>query len=83
MGFAWIVVRRGWFNTDMHTDRRQRLGRVDRIAPNLPLQRVGNPEESWLKQFFGLLSGQKQATPRAAFIDVGGVVVNQQRRYIS
>lgn len=68
-GIRVNVVRPGLIYTDMHTDGGE-TGRVDRIAPNLPLQRGGLPEEV-AEAILWLLSDKASYTT-GGFIDVGG-----------
>lgn len=68
-GIRVNVVRPGLIYTDMHTDGGE-TGRVDRIAPNLPLQRGGQPEEV-AEAILWLLSDKASYTT-GGFIDVGG-----------
>ncbi|MCW4630354.1 MULTISPECIES: SDR family oxidoreductase [Marinomonas] len=68
-GIRVNVVRPGLIYTDMHADGGE-AGRVDRIGPNLPLQRGGQPEEV-AEAILWLLSN-KSSYSTAGFIDVGG-----------
>ncbi|MEP0072721.1 MAG: SDR family oxidoreductase [Marinomonas sp.] len=68
-GIRVNVVRPGLIYTDMHADGGE-AGRVDRIAPNLPLQRGGKPEEV-AEAILWLLS-DKSSYSTGSFIDVGG-----------
>jgi len=68
-GIRVNVVRPGLIYTDMHADGGE-AGRVDRIGPNLPLQRGGQPEEV-AEAILWLLSDKASYTT-GGFIDVGG-----------
>ncbi|MBJ7536305.1 SDR family oxidoreductase [Marinomonas transparens] len=68
-GIRVNTVRPGLIYTDMHADGGE-AERVDRIAPNLPLQRGGQPEEV-AEAILWLLSDKASYTT-AGFIDVGG-----------
>ena len=68
-GIRVNVVRPGLIYTDMHADGGE-AGRVDRIGPNLPLQRGGKPEEV-AEAILWLLSDKSSYTT-GGFIDVGG-----------
>jgi NAD(P)-dependent dehydrogenase (short-subunit alcohol dehydrogenase family) len=68
-GIRVNVVRPGLIYTDMHADGGE-AGRVDRIGPNLPLQRGGQPEEV-AEAILWLLS-DKSSYSTGGFIDVGG-----------
>lgn len=68
-GIRVNVVRPGLIYTDMHADGGE-AGRVDRIAPSLPLQRGGKPEEV-AEAILWLLS-DKSSYSTGSFIDVGG-----------
>lgn len=68
-GIRVNVVRPGLIHTDMHADGGE-AGRVDRMAPNLPLKRGGQPEEV-AEAILWLLSDKASYTT-GGFIDVGG-----------
>ena len=68
-GIRVNVVRPGLIHTDMHAEGGE-PGRVDRIGPNLPLQRGGQPEEV-AEAILWFLSDKSSYTT-GGFIDVGG-----------
>ncbi|MBJ7553923.1 SDR family oxidoreductase [Marinomonas spartinae] len=68
-GIRVNVVRPGLIYTDMHADGGE-AGRVDRIGPNLPLQRGGQPEE--VAEAIVWLLSNKSSYTTGGFIDVGG-----------
>jgi len=68
-GIRVNVVRPGLIYTDMHADGGE-AGRVDRLGPNLPLQRGGQPTEV-AEAILWLLSDKSSYTT-GGFIDVGG-----------
>lgn len=68
-GIRVNVVRPGLIHTDMHAEGGEPR-RVDRIGPNLPLQRGGQPEEV-AEAILWFLSDKSSYTT-GGFIDVGG-----------
>ena len=68
-GIRVNVVRPGLIYTDMHADGGE-AGRVDRLGPNLPMKRGGQPEEV-AEAILWLLSDKASYTT-GGIIDVGG-----------
>jgi NAD(P)-dependent dehydrogenase (short-subunit alcohol dehydrogenase family) len=68
-GIRVNVVRPGLIYTNMHADGGE-AGRVDRLAPSLPMKRGGQPEEV-AEAILWLLSDKASYTT-GGFIDVGG-----------
>ena len=68
-GIRVNVVRPGFIYTDMHQDGGE-AGRVDRLAPTIPMQRGGQPEEV-AEAILWLLSDKSSYTT-GGFIDVAG-----------
>ncbi len=68
-GIRVNVVRPGFIHTDMHKDGGE-AGRVDRLAPSIPMKRGGQPEEV-AEAILWLLSDKASYTS-GGFIDVAG-----------
>jgi NAD(P)-dependent dehydrogenase (short-subunit alcohol dehydrogenase family) len=68
-GIRVNAVRPGFIFTDMHTDGGE-AGRVERLAPHLPMQRGGHPEEV-ANAILWLLS-EEASYVTGTFIDVAG-----------
>jgi len=62
-------VRPGFIYTDMHTDGGE-AGRVDRLAPNIPMKRGGQASE--VAQAISWLLSDKASYATGTFIDVAG-----------
>ncbi|MCB8890241.1 glucose 1-dehydrogenase [Vreelandella malpeensis] len=62
-------VRPGFIHTEMHADGGE-PGRVERLAPQIPLQRGGTPEE--IAQGIAWLLSEQASYVTGAFIDMAG-----------
>ena len=62
-------VRPGFIYTDMHTDGGE-PGRVDRLAPTIPLQRGGHPEE--VAEAIAWLLSEQASYTTGSLIDIAG-----------
>jgi NAD(P)-dependent dehydrogenase (short-subunit alcohol dehydrogenase family) len=68
-GIRVNAVRPGLIDTDIHADSGD-ARRVDRLAPTIPLQRPGRPEE--VAAAIAWLLGDEASYVTGSFIDVGG-----------
>ena len=68
-GIRVNAVRPGLIDTDIHADSGD-ARRVDRLAPSIPLQRPGRPEE--VAAAIAWLLGDEASYVTGSFIDVGG-----------
>jgi NAD(P)-dependent dehydrogenase (short-subunit alcohol dehydrogenase family) len=68
-GIRVNAVRPGFIYTDMHADGGE-PGRVDRLAPNIPLKRGGTPEE--VANAIAWLLSEEASYVTGSFIDLAG-----------
>ncbi|WHR53673.1 glucose 1-dehydrogenase [Vibrio furnissii] len=69
LGIRVNAVRPGFIYTEMHADGGE-PGRVDRLAPNIPLQRGGTPEE--VANAIAWLLSDEASYVTGSFIDLAG-----------
>lgn len=68
-GIRVNAVRPGFIYTEMHADGGE-PGRVDRLAPNIPLKRGGIPEE--VANAIAWLLSEEASYVTGSFIDLAG-----------